>query len=258
MEVIRLNGVTNARDLGGTMTADGYRIRPHMLLRSARLSKITPADAALLRGTYQLSAVIDLRTDAERTQMPDLAIDNVTSHAIPLVAEAVLGITHEEDRARHWSNLAEAPGLAEMYALIVGDAGLPAWRQVFSIVQAERPGSLLWHCTAGKDRAGLVSAMILYALDVPKETIYADYLQTNDSDANHADTTYKMVLERFGVEDMAARVRDMLLAKPEYLDAAFDAMRQEYGSPDGFLEKGCQLSPAARRAMKQHFCEKVQ
>lgn len=258
MAVIELKSLTNARDLGGTLTGDGYRLRPRLLLRSARLSRLSPADADTLRGAYALCGVLDLRTPMERAQMPDVAIDGVAPHDIPLVSEAVLGITHEEDTDRHLNNLSRLPGMEEMYARLMGEDALPAWRRVFALLQAERPGALLWHCTAGKDRAGLVAAMTLYALDVPREAIYADYLKTNEAGAAHAEDSYRAMLQMSGDETLAGRVRDLLLAKAAYLDAAFDAAVRSYGSVDGFLEKGCGLSPAARTAMKERYCEKAE
>ena len=210
---VQLEGIQNCRDLGGLTTADGHTVRYRALLRSANLASATPADLEKLTAQYRLAAVIDLRTDMERGQMPDRLPSATRGIPIPILDESVFGITHENGVPQK-----PPPELLQMERLYSLMVTLPACRarlgEALTAVMEQdlSRGSVLWHCTEGKDRCGLVSALLLLALSVDRATVTADYLLTNRTNARKAEPSYRRVLDAGESPAFAEAVRDAFLA----------------------------------------------
>lgn len=163
-----LGGVFNVRDLGGTTTRDGARVRARRLLRGGSLSSATARDVDVLEAAG-VGVVVDLRADWERGETGAVPTD-FTVHVVPLV----------EDRDRDQSHaVLRAGGLAGYSAWVVEHAG-PRLVEVLEVITDADRGVLV-QCGAGKDRTGLVIALALDLLDVPDEAILADYTATNAS-----------------------------------------------------------------------------
>lgn len=161
---IPLPGTLNFRDTGGYPVADGGTVAWRTLLRSDGLSRIGSAGASML-AELGLRTVLDLRTTYE-TQLaptPDLRGRGTVMLNISLIGEDFSGLPAD---------------LGEVYDFIVDARGPAIGEAVRSLA---RPGALpgLVHCTAGKDRTGIVIAFVLAAIGVPDEFIAADYALTS-------------------------------------------------------------------------------
>ena len=175
--------LNNVRDLGGMKTADGRRIQTGRLIRSGHLSSLLPEDADTLRRLA--SRVVDFRTPGEREESPDTVVDGIEYTSLPVLDTLTAGVTREKDAdkqvfIKYLTRPNEA--LEYMCSLYQLFAQSNAVRQYASFLKILRDGSskaILWHCTAGKDRAGIASALIEEVLGVPREEIIADYLATN-------------------------------------------------------------------------------
>ena len=166
-----LTGVRNARDLGGLATADGRVVVPGRLLRSGELAGASVADARLL-ADLGLAAVVDLRTERERSAKPDPAglFPAASFEFLPVIAASAAGITRSMGPRELLALFREYEmgtegRMSEMYAQIVtGDEGIAGYRRFFDVVMAvgERPApsAVLWHCSAGKDRTGIAAALL--------------------------------------------------------------------------------------------------
>lgn len=238
MRKLPLKSAVNLRDLGETRTEDGKTIRSGLFFRGAALNRLSEKDALALRDRYGLKTVIDLRTMTEREQKPDVAIPEIGTLHIPIFSEATMGVTHEKEIDRR-QVLSKLPDLKELYVKMVTDPYcLEQLRRIFGIITAPRDGAVLWHCTAGKDRSGIVSALLLSLLDVPRETVFADYLSTNNELKRTADRYYALVLLMTRDRKAARQVRGLYRADEDCLTAAFDAIGSRYGGTDAFL-RGC-------------------
>lgn len=239
---IKLEKISNIRDLGGLKTVDGRFIASGLLLRAANLAQATGKDLEVLRGTYRLAKIIDLRTGTERAEKPDVTIPGAEYIPIPVFDERVAGISHE--RSREADPLAALPQMGQLYRRMVeqescrqnlGKAARRVMEHDFS------QGSVLWHCTEGKDRCGLLSAVLLSALGVERDTILEDYLLTNEVNGPKAELFYQRILVSGRSEAVAGAVRDVFLAKAEYLNEAFAAIDAGYRDTDAFLREGLGL-----------------
>ena len=205
--------IKNKRDLGGIRTSDGMMIRPGCLYRSGSLHQASPED---LEG---ISEVIDFRTGLEEEKMPDAVIQGITFRRIPIFNESAAGITRE-------GTPAEVPDMVKLYrAMLTEDVYRAQLREILAVIFHHdfRTGGILWHCTAGKDRCGIVTALVLGALGVDRDGIMRDYLRSNEACISEGDEVYQKLIETGMSLANADAVRDAFLAKPEYLSAAFDA-----------------------------------
>lgn len=237
---IVFEGIGNARDMGGLKTKDGKTIRSHALIRSAKLSSANHRDEKKLKEEYRLKKIIDLRTPTERMEKPDAYIDGAEYLPLPVFKSATAGISHEEEVKM----LEEAGGLSPFYYYMVIDEDC---RHNFNTILSEifsfpyEQGSVLWHCTEGKDRCGLVSAFVLLALGVDLEEVKKDYDLTNRVNEIKAKKYYDAIIEDGGPIEKAEYVRDVYLAKPEYLETSLDAIINNYKDFDTYFEKGLNI-----------------
>lgn len=252
--VIELSGATNCRSLGGMKTTEGKKIRNHVLLRCCEISGITDRDCEILKDQERLLAVIDLRTRAEAVQRPDRVITGVQYYSMPVFTEAKVGITHEEETRKQGTT---PSGMEWLYRMMVCDESC---RKAFSDVLHflvgfdYTKGSVLWHCSEGKDRCGLTAAFTEALLGVSEEDILADYLYTNirNGPRNKAELEKAVRSGRITRKE-ADQAWLLYSARSEYLFAAQKGIQELYGTMDAFLRDGLMITEEE----KQIFRNKV-
>ena len=234
---ISFEGIVNSRDLGGIVNAEGKTIRPGLLLRTANLSQATERDLLKLQSQYRVALVIDFRTGVERRGHPDRLPDRAAYLCQPIFDEATAGITREDGAPAS----SAVPDMVKLYRTMVSEA--PCRKALSAVLTAifahdYESGAALWHCTAGKDRCGVVSALVLAALGVDHQEIMRDYAVNDDSFIVQADALYRRALRSGRPEHVAAYIRDVFLAVPAYMESAFSAIDEEFGSSEQFLTDG--------------------
>lgn len=231
--LIALEGCLNFRDLGGYTGAGGRRLRWGQLFRSDALHHLTPADVGRLRDEVRLGAIVDLRTSGELESegRGPLEAEPIRFHHIPLFEDDLAGAD---------------PGgtltLADRYTLMLEVAHRAIARVVATLATAEAPA--VFHCAAGKDRTGVISAVLLGLLGVPDEIIVADYALTQRNleriVARLASTAgYKQALE--------ALPPDTLHATPETMAELLVRLRRRHGSVQAYARSAGVPEPALRR-----------
>lgn len=244
----------NTRDLGGMKTADGRRIRSGRLFRSGNLSQGSPKDIAWLKDNTSL--VIDFRTSDERSEKPDPK--ELELVYLPILDEEKAGITRggkSESEALQF--LREHPAAARdhmtsMYRdFILTEYPLLRYRRFLEILLEDHERAVLWHCTAGKDRAGFAAIIIQEALGVDRADIREDYLKTN---VCLRPETERMILHAKD-EDEKEGIGYMFGAKEEYFDALYEVIEERYGDADSFLSQGLGLTDKERERLKEMYLE---
>ena len=256
-----LRGAPNARDLGGLPTMDGRMIRPGLLLRSGELAGITERDAQTL-AEYPLRTVVDFRTDLEREQKPDRVLPDVQYVHCPIVQQAAAGLTREEHADPYAAVVAHAKAMAgrerafmcELYRSLVTQAfSIAHYRQFFALLLAQTDGALLYHCTAGKDRVGVGTMLLLTALGVDWPVIVENYLITNERMAASTDCLLTAVVDYDLSEAEREVIRTFDRADAAFLTAARDAVAERYGSVDAFLTQALGVGAAERAALRARY-----
>ncbi|HLH68221.1 MAG TPA: tyrosine-protein phosphatase [Candidatus Dormibacteraeota bacterium] len=216
-------GTYNLRDVGGLPTSDGGTIRWRTLLRSDALHRLDDAGREQLSG-IGLRTVIDLREDDEVAVAPDRLGDlGVRLVRRPLYESRTSGIPQPSLSSRT---------LADIYAMLARDRG-DALVEVLRLLA--QPGVLpaVVHCSAGKDRTGIVIALVLATVGVSDDIIAADFAATAElmEGAFRAELIARN-LERGLSEERATA---LLSAEPELILGFLDAVRASHGSVAGFL-----------------------
>jgi protein-tyrosine phosphatase len=236
---IDLDGAANVRDLGGLETADGGRTAPRVLLRSDNLQGLTARDVAHLVGDLGVRVVVDLRTATE------VALEGPG----PLVDDGRVEIRHRSllPEAGDRTDVGVEGRLPWQGRPLRGDPGeTPAVRAYLgylrdrpdSIVAALRDvahgdGAAIVHCAAGKDRTGVVCALALAAVGVPREAVVADYVATGERLAPlmarlRASATY--------ADDLDGRPDESHRPRPETMHRVLGRLDERDGGADGWLD----------------------
>jgi protein-tyrosine phosphatase len=227
---IQLTGCDNFRDLGGYPARGGMRLRWRRLFRSDALHRLTPEAVDLVVDELGVGAIVDLRSTGEvgvdgRGQLRDRS---PVYHHLPLFDGPLV-----VDPAA-----TQPLTLADRYFLIVEQAKLPIARVVTALAECSAPA--VYHCTAGKDRTGLISAIVLGLLGVPDEFIVADYAATQEN----IDAIVGRLTQSAGYRDALDRLpADTLHAKPATMFSLLDRLCDRYGSIRGYAS-GIGLSDA--------------
>ena len=269
-----LTGIGNARELGGYRVFDGRTVRRGVLLRTAALAGATEEDLRALRERYHLAVVADFRMDAEAGRAPDPVIDGVRNLRIPIMdtellaersggmSELLATLAKNNDSAGSMAQLIAAvdAGIVsdQIYVeFLMGAQGKKGYRQLFEELLALPEGqSLLFHCTQGKDRTGLAAMLILSALGVDEETILADYMLTNEYNAELIAGERRGLAARGIPEDkMNAYLMAMDRVSSETMTNALDWLRENYGSVNGYLEQELGMGETERNALRYRFLQ---
>ena len=183
----------NLRELGGIPFSDGKGFVPKGLFwRSGKLGVLTKAECELLCRKLDIKCVVDLRTSMEVSEYPDPLPDSIEYIHIPLLKDSAFGITQETSsdpmtivrrlRKNPEELLRMIPDFKFIYRSMVTDeySRCQVAKAVATLRENASSGrATLFHCTAGKDRTGIVAMALLKSYDVGDDAIIKDYLQTN-------------------------------------------------------------------------------
>lgn len=265
MQVIKRKkprSVANFRDLGGIIGADGRKIRPGMLYRSGHHAKLTEKDAQKLKHRLGIIAVADLRSDSELSESPDVRITGVEYHICSSLTDEENPAVTKQNRRSLLERIMELDGgtrrfLTESYRKMVSTPrALDAYSKLLRlIVENDAEGAVLWHCTQGKDRAGVGTAAVLMALGVSRRDIMRDYLKTNRYYRIKNKLIYAAVCVVALSFKTASSLNHLLTARPEYLQTAFDTMDERFGGTAGFLRDGLGLSDEDIVKLREKYLE---
>jgi protein-tyrosine phosphatase len=130
---------------------------------------------------------------------------------------------------------------------------LDQYRELFARLEREDSVPLLFHCTAGKDRTGVGSALILLALGVPEKTVMWDYMLTGFYTSGRVEQLVRNFMETTTQPIDLEAVKPILSVRREYLGAAFEAIRDGYGTVDRYLEEAMFLTKPRLEALRERL-----
>jgi protein-tyrosine phosphatase len=256
--LLPLAGGRNFRDIGGYAAVTGRRVRRGMIFRSGAMAFLTDADHAHLQ-TRGVRLICDLRTAEERknepNNWPDPAVKTLTWDYDPSITSlrefrSAPEFTAESSRAAMMSLYRRMPSaFAKVYA------------DVFRALAVEDLPAVI-HCSAGKDRTGLASALVLLALGVQPNDVMNDYALTERViDLEHLIFTHQQGSVGLGEDHsfllkLGAEVRRPLVSSPaSYLGAALEQIRLDYDSVDGYFQDGMGIAPEVLPRLRSRLLE---
>ena len=266
-QLIDVEDIENARQLGGYVAADGRKVRDGVLIRTGGISKISDQTAEKLSEDYCVKYVIDLRMDFERKNSPDKAIEGAVNYGIsvyntdmtdPDVVELMKKIQAAAgDDIQQGIYCSEAGTYKTQYSkILMSEQGQKGFTRFFEILLENKgEGAVLWHCTYGKDRTGVAGALILYALGVDEDTIMQDFLLTNEANAEKIKDIEAELIKRGCEESVVKDALSMGGVDGDYLKAAFDEVKTVYGSVEAYIKNQLHLSDENRELLKNMYLE---
>ena len=240
-----VDGLLNVRDLGGLTTPDGRRVRPGRIVRSDNLRGLTDDGAVALVRDLAPQLVVDLRTDAEcaREGRGLAHVTHVRYVNLPLQPKAALN--PEQVAAGLATNLFDD------YVLQIRDNGAPLLAALRLLSDGEALPAVV-HCTAGKDRTGVLVALLLDLLGVAREQIVADYAATTDNMPGILDRIRSSPF--FQGNGLAAAPAWIFESTPETMRAFLSWLDEEHGGAERWAT-GNGLSPAAVERLRANLLE---
>jgi protein-tyrosine phosphatase len=230
--------VPNLRDIGGYKTRDGAVVRRGLVYRSNKLNPVSQGDLKKI-ARLGLVADYDLRTAQERSASPDELPPGVKNVWLNVLADQKQSVAAGDEELLHNPKEAEAL-FTQVYRDVISlPSAKQAYRQLF--VSLGKPDQLpaLFHCTSGKDRTGWAAAALLTLLGVPQEEVMEDYLRSNEY--------------LFSAHQTTTPINSV---KAEYLNAAFDEMKKEYGTIENYFSEGLGIDAAGQKALRDLLLEK--
>ncbi|MFN2123336.1 MAG: tyrosine-protein phosphatase [Candidatus Promineifilaceae bacterium] len=255
---IPLQKQSNFRDLGGFETADGWCVKPGLMYRSGELSNLTEEDLQRLQ-ELGIKTIVDLRSENEvnmfgEDQLPEGAgylalriepgnwssglFDVVTTGDISHIPDDILALTNR---------------------LIIRDA-TEQISTIFKLLADPDNLPLAFHCTSGKDRTGMVAAVILMTLGVSQDLALADYLKSNEYLKEVNETQIEgirmMIAAQMGIDPAdvdVSKFNQLFYQEPAYFEAALDEIDQQYGSFENYLHQGLGIDDAQLQNFREQF-----
>jgi protein-tyrosine phosphatase len=250
-------GPHNFRDMGGYPVGEGRTFKSGLLYRSDHLGTLTDTDQGLI-AEIGIRTVVDFRGPDEHNETPDNIAD-------PAINQIWLPIASEGSRITELRRRLEAGLLtideAHEYLIVANRNYIVSFGHVYKEFTALLldPASypLVFHCTAGKDRAGFAAVLSLMMLGATKETVFHDYMATNHCTSNYIEGVLA------GLSDMPASkaspeaIRTLMRVEPEFLQTALDTIDEHHTDFDTYLREALGVGPDEKARLVQILCDSV-
>ena len=253
-QVIRIKEVTNFRMVTNIRNTEGRTLKEGKLYRSAHLHQLKKKSFTDFE-KLGIKEIIDLRNSKEITQKPDQLPERIIykkysafedegdqlSQARKLVLKGKVNASDADKR------------MIDFYREYVTENPETIKTIITEILESDHP--VLYHCTAGKDRTGMITALVLTILKFDKETIYNEYLLSNNFRKPLVEKRLRLANTlHFLYPKMDLQVLEKLSwVDKRYLDAAFEEINKKYGSTDVYIQQILGISDAKREKYIQKF-----
>lgn len=268
-QFLPVKGIVNARDLGGYTMLDGRIVQSGRLLRAAHLADATDEDIRNLE-RLPVTAIIDFRKEQEKVGKADREVPGARYTSLPVDPSGNAMATATEEEKKKFSGQKKfdvkkvivfaafnkkAQAVArEMYPTLLFDPDCQQqFARFFRLVLETENGAVLFHCTQGKDRTGIASALLLAALGADRETIVADFDATNRVYEKDVRKYSRRVKFWGGKEEEVGVVKAFLGCNTENFIKALDRIDQEFGSLQAYLKGPIGLTDADIQTLRERY-----
>ena len=246
---IKLETKQNIRDLSYLNNIIKNPIKENLIIRSNSISDFTENDISILKKAKKLKTVIDIR-DKQEVLKKQYKINNVKYYNIPLFGKQ----KHKHNKDSGKQKVSKIPNIFETYMeMIESKIAKRQIKKILKIVMKQKNCCVLYHCTYGKDRTGIITLLILTMLDVDINIIKKDYLYSNYYLESIAEEKYKLYLEKTRDENYAKQMKDIFLVKEEYIDHVINYIIEKYGTIINYIEKEIGISKKEIEKFKNNF-----
>lgn len=232
--MIEFENIVNIRDLGGYKTSDEKFTKYKVFFRSGNTDKASKEDIKKLLEIYDVKTVIDLRNSEELSEFPDKfsQIPGVNYINTPIEYNDCLEEFRSTDR-----------GLIVLYEYILKEKK-QVLKDVFDAIANMNDGSMLFHCTLGRDRTAMLAMLLLGLVGVSRDDMIQNYT-----------VSYELI------KDLDIIKRDLIfygerktITLPEYIEGAMDLIENDYGTFGNYL-LSCNISETNLTKIKNRFLQ---
>jgi protein-tyrosine phosphatase len=272
-QLLPVTSIVNARNLGGYYIPGGLRIKDCMLIRSAHLADATDQDLKYL-ADLNVTKVIDLRKEDEKFQRADKTIQGAEYISLPIDASGKEGQDKTEEEKKiflankqfdigqfilvaAFNKKAQRIADSMYYTLLLEPDCQEQYARLLRLIIETEQGAVLFHCTQGKDRTGIASAMLLAALGASRETIVADFDYTNHIYADDVKKYVSKVRELGGGDKEIATVMSFIGANNDNFNKALDMIDERYGSFENYLKGPIRLTDTDILTLRNRYLKLV-
>ncbi len=249
--LLPMDGAFNTRELGGYKTTDGKSVKWGMLFRSDKLSDLSENDQLYLQ-SLGIKRIVDFRSEGEKTEDPNIIPEGINYIETPINVDGAMrskieAVLKGETKKEIKSFLVDAnKEFVTNYTSVYED---------FLRGLIDEDGPTLFHCTAGKDRAGFAAAITLIALGVSKEDVIEDYMKTNIFTKDKIDEMIDKIKLMSLYQADAEILRPLIGVERIYIETAFKTAEEKYGSLENFIREGLNISDEEIQILRNKFVE---
>ncbi|PZU85879.1 MAG: protein-tyrosine-phosphatase [Chryseobacterium sp.] len=253
---IEIKKVNNFRFLGGIKNSDGKIFKDSLIYRSGNLHHLRQSSFDEIE-KLKISKIIDLRTHQEITKEPDRFPKKISYQNHPAFEDKNDEMANAKKMALKGKISANDADkrMIKFYTDYVSENPEVIRKIIIEILDSDQP--VLYHCTAGKDRTGIITAIILKVLKFDDSAIFEEYLQSNN-------LRKKIINKRLNLANNFHFVFPKLdigviektsWIERNYLQAAFDEIDEKYGSTDNYIHQALGISKEQRNIYIQKFLQ---
>ncbi|MEN2399102.1 tyrosine-protein phosphatase [Flavobacterium sp. MC2016-06] len=243
--LVPVKGALNFRDVGGYKTNDGKQVLWDKVYRSAAINKLTDEDVALL-DKKGIHTIVDFRGVAEAAAAPDRLPKNSDYTLSPAGSDSL------PNPAQMVKFLKEGNFLEKFYGVDAVKYSGDRFRPLFiKLLTLDKKEAIMYHCTGGRDRTGMATALFLYILNVPQETIEADYVASNIYLRKMNKGMMAPLAKMSGLTE--EQVEKEMALRPELIRSFFDGLKKQYGSIENFLQQEIGIGPKEIAILRKKY-----
>lgn len=247
----------NFRDLGGYPTTDGHTTKWQKIIRTGSLARLDAQDLQTLTA-IPVTIDVDLRAPDEVTKDPDQVPTSATYYHLPVFAADETDASHSDEEIA--AQMQQAGNgyrhMLDVYQRMATiDSAKHAYQQLFHLLLNNRKGALLFHCTAGKDRTGMASYLILSALGVKEDVIMEDYLLTNKVTQDFRNQWLQEMRNNGASEELVTNRAALASVAPDYLNTAISNIKENYGNVNNYLTQHLEINASDIKKLRELYLD---
>lgn len=254
--VLNFAGVTNARTYRQVRCTAGRMLKANMLIRSSRLSAASTADLTRM-AALGVTGVIDLRLPAEVAAHPDRSIAGADYLHAPIPSDRISTIAPTvPELFTYFKEHADGSVTKQAaYRRVVADPELQASVRAGVELALDTPGGVLVHCSLGKDRTGVFTAVFLDALGVSRQFIINDYMMSTLALRAHAQQVAAQFAQMGATPRMQKSLATLSGVHSRYIQGVFAWIDAHYGSSAAYFAQGLGFGARGVRALQAKFLD---
>ncbi|WP_195945922.1 tyrosine-protein phosphatase [Paraclostridium bifermentans] len=231
----------NFRDIGGCKSSDGRVVKEGLFFRSANLVNLSKNDLQMLKN-LNIKTIFDFRDESEILSSPSDIVENINYIRIPAMPQLKSNIAQLGSIKEMMENMFDKNNAFELlkeayYNLPVNN---PAYKELVKLMQNDSNLPILMHCTAGKDRTGVGSAIILMILGINRSSIVEDYLKSNQSAKDSINEILSVQPELKNVPK--DKLKYIFGVNETYINEVFKRIDTDFDSTEDYLLKEFNLT----------------